>query len=303
MKVSVIMPVYNGKKYLFKYAIPSLIKQVYKNWEAIIIDDGSNDGVWLEIEKLCREDSRFRCFRFSENRGLGAALNFAIKHSIGEIITFLEQDDVWLSDKLSVQVEEIRHGRQYTNCFGLIYYPNKGGKFFGVKNNFSTLAFNRKLIERFLPFPEDPRITGVEDIWAIVYLSVNKQELSLNEKDFLYELYPLVIILYHDDSLSRSINFRRIAARYRALMNNFCPYCFRPELICHFKVWRRHLFFNRIAALIPRPIIIPFVKLYRHFDYKHKYKNSINFKEVVNKYPSRIQEAADFMKVIEDSNK
>lgn len=98
--ISVILPVYNGQDYL-KAAIESVLSQSYRDFELIIIDDGSSDSSAAIIEKL--SDPRVRSFRQS-NKGLPATLNRGISLARGKYIARQDQDDVCLPFRFEGQV-------------------------------------------------------------------------------------------------------------------------------------------------------------------------------------------------------
>ncbi|WP_282073729.1 glycosyltransferase family 2 protein [Polaribacter atrinae] len=98
--VSVVIPTYNREKYLEK-AIFSVINQTYKNFEVIIIDDGSKENY---AESICEKYDN--CFYFyKKNGGLSSARNYGISKAQGEYIAFLDDDDFWREDKLQKQVK------------------------------------------------------------------------------------------------------------------------------------------------------------------------------------------------------
>jgi glycosyltransferase involved in cell wall biosynthesis len=99
--ISVILPVYNGEKYL-KAAIDSVLKQTFSNFEFIIINDGSKDN----SEKICTSysDSRIRYFSF-ENSGLAKTLNKGIGLAQGDYIARQDQDDISLPQRLELQMK------------------------------------------------------------------------------------------------------------------------------------------------------------------------------------------------------
>ena len=99
--ISVILPVYNGLPYL-EDAINSVLSQSYKNFELIIINDGSRDASGLFVEKL--SDPRIRFYK-QENQGLAATLNRAISLSRGKYIARQDQDDICFPLRLQKQVE------------------------------------------------------------------------------------------------------------------------------------------------------------------------------------------------------
>jgi glycosyltransferase involved in cell wall biosynthesis len=99
--VSIIMNCYNGEKYL-KLALKSVIKQKYKNWELIFWDNKSTD----KSKKIFKsfKDKRFRYFYAKKFTSLYAARNQAILRSKGQFISFLDVDDLWLPNKLNLQI-------------------------------------------------------------------------------------------------------------------------------------------------------------------------------------------------------
>ena len=97
--VSVVMPVYNGERYLME-AVDSVLAQSYVALELIIVDDGSTDSTATILVQL--KDKRVRVIT-TENKGVSVARNTAIEHATGEWLAFLDSDDVWKLDKLERQ--------------------------------------------------------------------------------------------------------------------------------------------------------------------------------------------------------
>ena len=91
MLISVIIPVYNVEEYLH-YAIESLEKQTYKNFEIILVNDGSTDDSRKLCDEYSEKYSNVRVFH-KENCGLSDARNFGVQQAKGEFITFLDPDD------------------------------------------------------------------------------------------------------------------------------------------------------------------------------------------------------------------
>ncbi len=91
-KISVIIPVYNGAKYL-PDCLESLKKQTMKDWTAICIDDGSTDDTPSILDKYAKKDKRFVVVH-KKNAGVSAARNDGIKKANGEYIHFMDADDI-----------------------------------------------------------------------------------------------------------------------------------------------------------------------------------------------------------------
>ena len=96
MKVSFVIPVYNVMPYLER-CVQSLVCQTYKDFEIILVDDGSPDDSGKLCEELATRDKRIRVIH-QENKGLSGARNTGIDNATGEYIIFVDSDDYWLLD-------------------------------------------------------------------------------------------------------------------------------------------------------------------------------------------------------------
>lgn len=134
--VSIIVPSYNHEKYITQ-CIESIINQTYKNFELIVIDDGSKDNS-VEILKDLQLKYEFKLF-LQENHGTAHTINRGIKEfSSGEYITFCASDDYWVEDKLEKQVNYLKKHQQIPMCYGKCIYIDENGseipKYTKVKN-------------------------------------------------------------------------------------------------------------------------------------------------------------------------
>ena len=99
--VTVAMPVLNGGEYL-QLAVQSIVAQTFRDWELLILDDGSTDGAINAF--LNHSDHRINVIRDSENKGLSARLNQAIDMARGRYLARMDHDDVSHPDRLAQQV-------------------------------------------------------------------------------------------------------------------------------------------------------------------------------------------------------
>lgn len=99
--VSIIIPVYNANKYI-EATVKSVIEQSYKNWELLLVDDGSTDGSTETINRIVKEDNTNRIIAlFPPKHGSAAkARNYGLENAKGRYIAFLDADDLWEKDKL-----------------------------------------------------------------------------------------------------------------------------------------------------------------------------------------------------------
>lgn len=109
MQIDVVMCVYNAKATLAE-AIESVLAQTYKNLKLWIVDDGSTDTSLRIIENFAQKDSRIEYYTHT-NRGCGASRNSAIVKALNkqsEFISFIDSDDVWMPEKLELQVKAFK---------------------------------------------------------------------------------------------------------------------------------------------------------------------------------------------------
>jgi glycosyltransferase involved in cell wall biosynthesis len=127
--VSVMIPCFNSAKTL-PLALKSLLKQDFKDWEALIIDDGSNDNP----EKIVKElnDPRLRFFRLPENRGRATARQTALDNMQGEFLTMLDADDWIVPWKLKMQVEALKSNPELALVSSAMYFASNENELIGV---------------------------------------------------------------------------------------------------------------------------------------------------------------------------
>lgn len=104
-KVSIVIPIYNVEAYL-EECVYSVLIQTFKDFEILLIDDGSKDSSGKFCDEIALKDSRIRVFHKS-NGGLSSARNYGIDRALGEYIIFLDSDDYWIDENiLSLLIEK-----------------------------------------------------------------------------------------------------------------------------------------------------------------------------------------------------
>lgn len=111
--VSVIMPCYNGEKFI-KETIESVLNQTYQLWELLIIDDGSQDNS-VDIIKSYQADQRIKLIQ-QPNGGSAVARNNGIRHSQGQYMALLDSDDIWLPNFLEEQIKFMKSKNAICVC-------------------------------------------------------------------------------------------------------------------------------------------------------------------------------------------
>lgn len=104
--VSVIMPVFNCELYI-ESAIRSVIGQTFRNLELIVIDDCSTDSTCSIVQRICQEEQRVRLIQNPVNMGVAKSRNRGLDICKGDYVAFLDADDIWMTNKLSLQIEKM----------------------------------------------------------------------------------------------------------------------------------------------------------------------------------------------------
>ena len=178
--VSVIMPTYNHAQFIGD-AIKSVLDQTYENLELIIIDNYSEDNTENIIASF--SDSRIRYKKFRNNGIIAASRNVGIRESHGKYIAFLDSDDLWVSEKLTKQVEYMEKHPDLALAYGLakcignplfegrLVAQPKGSAFCStfeglfISNSIvcMTVMVRASSLHRVGLFNEDPNFVSVED--------------------------------------------------------------------------------------------------------------------------------------------
>jgi glycosyltransferase involved in cell wall biosynthesis len=132
MKISVIMPTYNGANTITE-SIKSILEQTHKDLELIIVDDGSTDNSKEIIKSII--DDRIKYFSQKNSGSPAGPRNLAISHATGELIALCDQDDIWYPEKLKKQVSAYEKSSD-RDKIGIIYtqadFIDKEGKKTGL---------------------------------------------------------------------------------------------------------------------------------------------------------------------------
>ncbi len=129
--VSIVMPAYNCEKYVVE-AINSILAQTYRNWELLVLDDGSKDNTLRIIEEFSQNDSRIKALPNGKNMGVSATRNRGIELASGEWIAFLDSDDMWEPEKLEKQFEIVDKEAAEFLFTGSSYINEEGEPYKGI---------------------------------------------------------------------------------------------------------------------------------------------------------------------------
>lgn len=143
--VSVIMPVYNGERYL-REALDSALNQTYKELEIVVVDDASTDSTPEILQEFA---DRLRTIRLEKNQGAAVARNKALEAAKGRYVAFLDSDDRWYPEKIQRQLELLQDkgaGFGYTNYERM----DGSGRLLAGKLPFSDRVTYRQLLRNTL---------------------------------------------------------------------------------------------------------------------------------------------------------
>ena len=130
-KVSVIIPFYNGVKWL-EEAVQSVLAQTYKNIEIIVVNDGSPEDIQPFLEKYGDKV----IYRYQENQGPAVARNLAMSIATGDYLAYEDADDIWLPTKLEKQIDFMEKNGFVWSHTGFYYWWPKTGKLKKVDNKY-----------------------------------------------------------------------------------------------------------------------------------------------------------------------
>jgi glycosyltransferase involved in cell wall biosynthesis len=249
-KISVILPCYNGGKYLSE-AISSILKQTHKNIELIIINDGSKDDSLAVINSYAQQDQRIRVVS-RENRGLVRSLNEGISLATGEYIARMDQDDISLAHRLEKQlaymesknldlvgaaVLRFKSGEEKTKPK---YYPTAHDELatsiitLGPSFAHPTVLARRQVFDSF---QYDPRYEYAEDyaLWLKITLSHKFRLGNVNEILLHYRRHETQMT-----TLKKDYQKQMMKKLYGAIMQEFIV-SETKTLNAIFDFWRREL--------------------------------------------------------------
>ena len=163
-KVSIITPVYKCEELISK-TIECVIKQTYKNWEMILVDDCTPDNSAKIIKEYAKKDNRIKYIKLKENSGAAIARNTALDNSTGRFIAYLDADDLWKAEKLEKQVKFMLDNNYAFTCTDYEKIDEKGNslnKIIKIPKKVNYDLFLRNTIIQTVGVMVDTKITGKE---------------------------------------------------------------------------------------------------------------------------------------------
>lgn len=221
-----IIIITKNRSHLLSLALQSALGQTFQSYEIVIVDVTSSD----ETEYVVRDfdDKRIVYIRENEDRGISASRNLGIRQSKGEFIAFLDDDDLWLPEKLEKQLSIMNHNPEVGVVYTAAWKINEDGCIISLMNapflkgkilpkilekNYvggcSTVLVRKECIEKAGLFDEDFFFGEDHDLW--VRLAKHCQ--------FDYIKEPVVLYRVHMRSVTKSSDLSRLLAAHELFYN------------------------------------------------------------------------------------
>lgn len=201
------MPAYNASQFIAE-SIESIINQTYKNWELLVVDDGSTDSTANIIKTFAAKDNRIKYY-FQQNGKQGKARNKALNISQGEFIAFLDADDLWMPNKLELQIKLLKNQEKLDAvfCHGFLFKNNIESNLPAINPVIWSLdqipnlingnailipgvLARKKAIENVEGFTENPALQNVEDYDLWLKMLINDSNFyCMQESLFRYRIH------------------------------------------------------------------------------------------------------------------
>lgn len=204
-KISIILPTYNGEKYIQK-SIESIINQNFTDWELIIVDDCSKDNTPFIVDEYAKKDPRIKVIHNKNNLKLPKSLNVGFENSVGDFLTWTSDDNYYYKNAFDIMINQLLNNK----------------KIYMVKANYDLIDEHDKTLESV--YCNKNCLSIVNNVGACflyrreVYLNVGDYDCSLfGVEDYDYwlriekkfgEIYHISQTLYayriHNQSLSQT---------------------------------------------------------------------------------------------------
>ncbi len=302
--ISIIIPVYNTEEYISD-CLDSILSQTYKNFEVIIVDDGSTDNSFNIVKDYQKNNNNITVLHI-ENSGVSAARNIGIKHAKGEFLLFVDSDDTLYDYCLSTFVKELTNFDLDLLIGGsdITHHPyNKKSKYWGknlisnspkqsfeiyATGNFIITPWNKLvkksfIIEHDLFFEQG--IINEDELWNFKLLFHAKNIKTFQKSTYIYrirensimsninykhiESHEKIVLLMYEYILQNKSNnaLSSIIISYEAFKNQCMRYCM--QLLPQKKQYETYLLLRKHTFPLYKCLISKSMNTRRFFSYIH----------------------------------
>jgi glycosyltransferase involved in cell wall biosynthesis len=306
--VSVNLCCYNSERYL-EETLRSVIGQTYRDWELVIIDDGSTDATEAIVQRHITQGYPIT-YHYQENHGLGYSRNEALKRSRGAYIAFIDHDDLWMPDKLARQVplfardartalvasNAIQFGESRPSALFCRTTPPTGSVFRNCLSNYwiclSTAVIRRDALDeldewfdpRFRHIEEAELFTRIAFAWHLDYVDAPLAKNRIHQRSSTYlspELAPRETEIMLGKFIAAIPDFERLYHREVAHLRFYVEYGYallewRQGQHANVRRRLRPFLFSKGKALFPYLLSpLPFAAYDRMLRYYRRYVRRI----------------------------
>jgi len=228
--ISVVITTYNRENLVVR-ALKSVLIQTFKDFEVLVVDDGSTDNTRQVIQEIQKEDKRV-VYVYQENKGWPSALNTGLSNAQGRYIAFLDSDDEWLPEKLEKQVKVLEELKNVglVSCCAFRIFPDGTKKLYktpylGIFKktkwklfwekwgiiSLSTVMVRKEVIEKVGFFDEKIK-TGAD---IDFYLR------CIKKFDFYFIHEPLISYYESEESLSKKYFWKKWIPEYEYMLEKY----------------------------------------------------------------------------------
>ncbi|WP_368084887.1 glycosyltransferase family 2 protein [Vibrio splendidus] len=230
--VSIVMPAYNASDYIVA-SIDSVIKQSYENWELIIVNDCSSDNTSDILYSI--DNEKIKVINNLKNNGVALSRNVAISHAKGQYLAFLDSDDLWLEDKLMLQVKALESNQNAISCHTSYDRINSNGEFLCNVTAVEKVNFKLMLKGNFIG-----NLTGIIDR--------NKIFFDISQKKVKHEDYLMWLEILKSNDVFFSIGLKDSCAKYRVVDGSVSSNKFK-SVLWHWNILRCNLDFGCLISI------------------------------------------------------
>ena len=256
MRISVIIPVYNGERFITE-SLDSALNQTLRPFEIIVVNDGSTDGTETIVERYIKQFGDIIHYIYQINKGISGAYNTGIAAAHGECIAFLEQDDLWEIDKLEKQTRFLEKNPDCAMVYTPVNILREGNvskvkarfdkkptkhKYdfadFIVKNrvrNCSSVLLRKSALEEVGGFNEVLRLAFDYDLWLRLLVNhaicvieepltiyrVHENNFSKDEHDLMAAENTVMVLMkwYKQSQIKQKVGKKVFQQRFKSLRN------------------------------------------------------------------------------------
>lgn len=197
--VSIVLPVYNGERYLHE-AIESVLAQTYESWELIVVDDCSSDSTPAIAAEFVRRDNRVHYKRNKTNKKLPASLNAGFADARGKYFTWISDDNLFRSDALEIMAQALDSNPQVdlVHCrmqridengeaISPLALPQSGTFIYCVNVVLACFLYRREVHEKLGGYDESLFLVEDYDFWLRAYRTFTFK--SLKDAPYFYRVH------------------------------------------------------------------------------------------------------------------